>query len=96
MTNEELWERINSLRRQNVATPDGRRTFSVLRVTDTGVVLRGGTGKLVVARATIEAAYALGRNSQALSPAQIRAANLERYDASLLVGLLNAVGADRE
>jgi hypothetical protein len=96
MTNEELWERIKSLTGHTVTTPRRLSTFTVVRVTDTGVVIRGGVGRQMLPRGTIEAAYALGRNSDALDQSQIRAANLDDYDATCLVAILNAVGAERE
>jgi hypothetical protein len=96
MTNDELWERIKSLTGHMVTTPRRLRRFTVVQVTDTGLVIRGGVGRQVVPRGTIEAAYALGRDSNALNPAQIQAANLDDYDATCLVAILNAAGAERE
>jgi hypothetical protein len=96
MTNDELWERIKSLSGHLVTTHHRLNNFTVVQVNDTGVVIRGGVGRQAIPRGTIEAAYALGRNSQALSPAQIQAANLDGYDAGCLVAILNAVGAERE
>jgi hypothetical protein len=96
MTNEELWARIKSLTGHMVTTRRRLSTFTVVQVTDTGVVIRGGAGRQMVPRGTIEAAYALGRNSAALNAAQIRAANLDDYDATCLVAILNAVGAERD
>jgi hypothetical protein len=96
MTNEELWERIRSLTGHRVHVSHPPTSLTVVHVTDTSMVLRGARGRQTVPRATIEAVYALGRNSNALEPAQLRSANLEGYDATCLVGILNAIGADRE
>jgi hypothetical protein len=96
MTNEELWERIKSLTGHMVTTPRQRSNFTVVQVTETDVLIRGGVGRQMVPRGTLEAAYALGRDSNALNPAQIRAANLDDYDSTCLVAILNAVGAERE
>jgi len=95
VSNDELWERVRALRGSLVRAASGLRTFYVVSVSTDVAVLRG-TKRYDVRRSTLEAAYALGRSSNALLPEEVSHARLDRVDPTLLVGLLNAIGADRE
>ncbi len=95
MNNEELWNRVQALQGGLVRAASGRRRFHVVRVSADIAVLRASK-TYHVPRSTLEAAYALGRNSDALLPEEVIDARLDHFDPALLVGVLNAIGADRE
>jgi len=95
VTNDELWDRVRALEGSLVPASTGRRTFYVVSVSTDVAVLRVPK-RYEVRRSTLEAAYALGRSSNALLPREISQARFDGVDPTLLIGLLNAIGADRE
>ena len=95
MDNEELWSRVRALQGCLVRAASGRRRFHVVRVSDDVAVLRA-TKTYHLPRSTLEAAYALGRKSDAPLPGEASYARFDHFDPAVLVGVLNAIGADRE
>ena len=72
MTNDELWQHVRLLQGQVVSAADGLHSFVVVRVSDQAVDIRRWGRRQVIPRTTIEAAHALGRNSDALDTSQIQ------------------------
>jgi hypothetical protein len=95
MNNAELWSRISRLEGKTVWVPL-HRALHVEKVSEEAVSVRSTRRRHQVPRRVLEAAYALGRNSQALSPEEIARAQIGDYDPVCIVGILNAVGADRD
>ena len=96
MNREELWRRVKALQGKSVPATSGTRAFDVVNVSDDAIVVRHIRARHSLPRAALEAAYALGHTSNALSPAEFHAARIADYDPICLVGILNAIGADRE
>ena len=88
MDNEELWNRVRALQGCLVRAALGRRTFHVVRVSADVVVLRAAK-TYHLPRSTLEAAYALGRKSDALLPREASYARFDQFDPAVLVGVLN-------
>jgi hypothetical protein len=95
VTNDELWDRVRAPQGSLVRDGSGLRTLYVVRVLADVVVVRARQ-TYHLPRSTLEAAYPLGRNSHALLPEEVSRARLDHFDPTLLIGVLNAIGADRE
>ena len=96
MNSDEFWERVKALRGTRIRAASGPREFRVVWVSEDTVALSWGKGRCHLPRATLEAAYILGHRSNALLPAEFHAAKIANYDPVCVVGILNAIGADRE